>query len=526
VSRSPHRQTLPHAAGVVIPLFALRGAHDVGTGEILDLLDAVEWLASWQHSVLQLLPIYEAQPDQCSPYDALSAFAIDPTYVSTSHVVDVQRSAAAHAWLSSAAVAAQLLEARTAPGRQRRIAYDVKLRLLELGYETFAASQSEPRARRFDSFCRRNAWWLDDYALFRALKEEYGWASWETWPAPLRERQPQALTEVAQRLRTRIRFCMYVQWIAAEQWATVRSAARARGVLLKGDLPFVCARDSADVWAQQDLFDFSGSAGAPPDAFSASGQAWGLPLYDWDAHRRSGYAWWRRRARHARELYDMFRVDHVVGLYRTYSLPLREGGTAGFVPPEEAAQRTQGQTLMSALLEEAGHTTVVAEDLGTVPPWVRASLAGLHVPGYKVFRWERLEDGTYIDPRSYPVLSIATTGTHDTETLVTWWHAIDADERGAALQCLGLEDASTSWPEVHHTLLERLYESGSALTILPIQDLFGWAERINLPGTVGPQNWTYRLPAPTRKLDRLPGITAQLERVRTLIEATGRGRRR
>ena len=146
----------------------------------------------------------------------------------------------------------------------------------------------------------------------------------------------------ARALRTRIRFAQYLQWLAAEQWAEVRAHARQRGVLIMGDLPFVCSRDSADVWAHQELFDFSSSAGAPPDAFSATGQAWGLPLYNWDALRRSDYEWWRQRIRQARELYDLFRIDHVVGLYRTYAIPVHAGGTAGFVPHDEHEQRDAG----------------------------------------------------------------------------------------------------------------------------------------------------------------------------------------
>jgi 4-alpha-glucanotransferase len=517
-------QSFPRAAGVVIPLFALRGPHDVGTGEILDVLDAVEWLAAGRHAVLQLLPINEAPPEETSPYHPLSAFAIDPTYVAAGRLPDVQQSAAAQAWLRSPPVAAQVQRARRAPGRQRRWAYDIKLRLLEFGYETFAGlDTAAPRARRHARFCQRHAGWLKDYSLFRALKEELQWAAWESWPAGLRARRVDALTDATQRLRHRIRFFQYVQWVAAEQWAEVRAAAQARGVRLKGDLPFVCARDSADVWAHQDLFDLSSSAGAPPDAFSPTGQAWGLPLYNWEHHRRSNYEWWRQRVRHARELYDLFRVDHVVGLYRTYAIPVRVGGTSGFVPPDEDTQRTQGRGLMGAMIEEAApHTALVAEDLGTVPPWVRASLTELQVPGYRVFRWERREDGSYLDPRTYPELSIATSGTHDTDTLVTWWREMGDEQRRAAALVLGLDDWSRPWADVHAAILRRLYEAGSALTILPIQDLFGWEERINIPATVGPQNWTYRLPAETRHLDRVPGVGRQIERVRTMIDASGR----
>lgn len=522
-------QWFPRAAGVAVPLFSLRGPRDVGTGEIGDLYGTIDWMAWWHHRVLQLLPINEADPDNTSPYDALSAFAIDPSYVSADDVPEVQESPVAREWLQGSAAEAVHRVERETPRRCRRAAYDHKLRMLGHGYERFETYAADhPRRQAYDHFCRHFSWWLDEYALYRALKEEQRWRSWEEWPAPLRDRQAPALALARERLAARIGFFRYVQWVAADQWWAVRRHAYERRVLLKGDLPFVCARDSADVWAHRDLFDLSGSAGAPPDDFSATGQAWGLPLYEWTAHRASGFQWWRGRARHARDLYDIFRVDHVVGLYRTYSIAVRKGGTAGFVPREETVQRAQGKGLMRALLEEAGPaTTVVAEDLGTVPPWVRGSLAQLHVPGYRVFRWER-HDHAYLDPRDYPALSIATTGTHDTDTLVEWWGTLPDADRIAIEQAVGVasRDRRPAVPRpfdaAHLALLQRLYESGSALTILPLQDLFGWRDRVNVPATVAPENWTWRLPVPTQQLDDLPGIRERLEALRGMIDRNGR----
>ena len=444
-------------------------------------------------------------------------------------VPEVEQSKAAQAWLRSADAEATRRAAGTTPHRRRRAAYDYKLRLLDLGHETFAKYGSDhPRVQAFDHFCQHYAWWLDHYALFRALKEEQDWHSWEDWPAGLRDRQPRALAQARARLAARIRFFQYVQWVAAEQWWAVRRHAFERRVLLKGDLPFVCSRDSADVWAHPDLFDLSGSAGAPPDDFSATGQAWGLPLYNWAALRATGFAWWRERARHARDLYDIFRVDHVVGLYRTYSIPTREGGTAGFVPSDEGLQRHQGDGLMHGILQEANPaTTVVAEDLGTVPRFVRDSLASMRIPGYRVFRWERY-DNVYLDPRNYPQLSIATTGTHDTDTLIAWWQALHDGERIAIEQAIGLAPQHDPPPvprpfhDAHPAILQRLYESGADLTIFPLQDLFGWTDRINVPATVGPQNWSWRIPVATQALDDLPGVRGRLEQVRGMIDRTGR----
>jgi 4-alpha-glucanotransferase len=521
-------QHFSRAAGVAVPLFSLRGASDDGSGTILDLAPFVDWLDSWHQRVVQLLPINEGSPAEASPYNAISAFAVDPTYISLAHVIDIAHSEAARNWRESAPVRRRLQALRRARRRHRPLAYALKLQLLELGFQRFQSDAgSAEREARFEAFCQAQPWWLEDYALFRALKERFNWASWETWPEELRRRDPNALRQAAAREPQRVRFAQYLQWLAAEQWDAMRAHARQHGVLIKGDVPFVCSRDSADVWAHQQLFDLSSSAGAPPDAFSSSGQAWGLPLYNWAEMRRTGYAWWRQRARQACGLYDLFRIDHLVGLYRTYGIPIREGGASGFVPSREDEQLAQGRELLRAILQEAhGEAAVVAEDLGVVPTWVRNSLAELGIPGYKIFCWETSE-GSYVDPRRYPTLSLATTGTHDTDTLVAWWEGLGETERLAVVRCLELKDMSpagsfTLASELHLALLRRLYEAGSVLTILPIQDLFGWPERINTPGTIHRRNWSYRIPTTVEELDRLAPIRERMEILRQIIDVTGR----
>lgn len=519
-------QRFPRAAGVAIPLFSVRDAHDVGTGEILDLIPFIDWLQAWHQTVLQLLPLNETAPGEASPYNTLSAFAIDPTYVSTAALDDLLASDPAQRWLAAANTQRRVQALRRARRRYRRATYAIKLRALEHAFDEFERRAMPIRMEAFEQFCQTHAWWLDDYALFRLLKELQGWTTWETWPDPLRQRRSAALAELVAAHPERLRFFRYVQWVAAEQWQSVRDHARERGVLVFGDLPFVCGRDSADVWAHQELFDLGSSAGAPPDAFSPHGQAWGLPLYDWAEMRRDAFAWWRGRVDHARGLYDGCRIDHVVGLYRTYAIAERPGGTSGFVPADEAEQRTQGETLIRTLRIAAGsECRLMAEDLGTVPPWVRVSLTNLGIPGYKVFRWE-WRDGAYLDPRGYPELSLAMTGTHDTDTLHAWWDDLEAPHRAAVLRLLALDSnrpETSPWtPALHRALLRRLYEAGSTLTILPFQDLIGGRERINTPATVGRYNWTYRLPSTTEKLDESAEVRAAMEHARELIDGTGR----
>lgn len=521
------RQHFDRVAGVAVPLFSLRGEADDGGGTILDIPAFVDWLERWDQHVLQLLPINEASPREASPYNAISAFAIDPTYISVAHVPDLLENAAARKWRTAGPVARRLEGLRRAPRRHRLLGYALKLPLLELAFEQFQRSAPVERKAALDAFCGRQAWWLDDYALFRALKDRFNWSSWEQWPQPLRARHPEALRHAHAAEAHRVRFAQYLQWLAARQWEQMRAHAHQHRVLIKGDVPFVCSRDSADVWAHQDLFDLSSSAGAPPDAFSASGQAWGLPLYNWAALRRSGFQWWRQRARNARELYDLFRIDHLVGLYRTYGIPIREGGASGFIPSRQEEQLAQGRDLLQALLQEAaGQAAIVAEDLGVVPAWVRESLGDLGIPGYKIFRWEK-SDGVYIDPRLYPALSLVTTGTHDTDTLIEWWESLEDKERRAVQRCLERENGQAApdpnlSPELHLALLRRLYEAASVLAILPIQDLFGWRERINTPGTVHRRNWSYRVPIPIAYLDEVAPVRERMQVLQEMVRSSGR----
>ncbi len=511
-------------AGIALPLFSLREAEDLGSGTILDLIPFVDWCAEWGLHAVQILPINEAAPLEASPYKALSAFAIDPSYISVLQVPEVLHSAAAQAWLATQKVLERQHLLRQGARRDRKLSYGIKVRLLEFAFAEMQHAANAGRRQCFEAFCEGQAAWLDEYSLFRAFCERTGFRDWETWPVAWQSYASARQDSVSAQLADRVGFAKYVQWVAWEQWQQARAHARSRGVLLKGDLAFVCGGNSADVWANPDLFDLRSSAGTPPDAFSESGQLWELPVYNWDALRRSDYAWWRRRATQAGELYDIFRVDHVIGLYRTYAIPVREGGPQGFVPAEESLQRRQGHELLQAIQNEAGGALVVGEDLGTVPDWVRESLRELHVPGYRVFRWEQ-RDGQFLDPRTYPVESIATTGTHDTDTLVEWWSDLTRDERVAACRILDGIPVDPPPAEVpRQALMQRLLESPAAMVILPFQDLMGWNDRINVPATVGEHNWSYRLPMTIDELNRDKGVLEAMHSLRAVIERTGRAR--
>jgi 4-alpha-glucanotransferase len=514
-------------SGLLIPLFSFPSARSWGIGEIGDLAPMTRWLAASGQSVLQLLPLTEMASGQQSPYSAMSAMAIDPIFILVSAVAEL---AALGGESSLSADDRRTLDDIRHAGRVDYAAVrSLKKKALASAFEQFEEAEWQrdtERARRFTAFVEAKRWWLEDYALFRALHEREANRAWTEWPEPLRRRDPDALDGARKDLAGAIRFYQYLQWIAYGQWQEARSAASACGVELFGDLPFMVDADSADVWARQQDFDLDVSIGVPPDAFSATGQDWGMPLYRWDAIASGDFSWLRRRARRNAELYAGYRVDHLVGFYRTFGRP-RHGGEPFFSPADEQDQVRLGEKVLDIMREPGSE--IIAEDLGIVPDFVRASLARLGVPGFRVFRWERKwydEGQPFRDPADYERASVATSGTHDTETLRTWWEHLPVDERRkvSALPTIqrmagGGELSDASYDEtVRDALLEALFASGSDILLLPVQDVFGWRDRINEPATVGLGNWTYRLPWPCDRLDEVPEARERRDRLREWAE--------
>ena len=490
-------------AGAFVPLFSIPSRVSWGIGEIPDLPRFARWLEEAGCDFVQLLPVNEMADGQNSPYSALSAMAIDPIYIAVSDVeefiaaggepalADVDRSALGHA--------------RLAP----QVAYDmirqIKWRALRAAFDRFERTEWRTRSTRaiaFLDFMERERWWLDDYVLFRALHQEHAGRYWLEWEDGLRDRQPAAMEDARVRLAREILYRAWLQWTADEQWQRARRYATPIGIF--GDFPFVVSAHSADVWARQQEFRLDASVGTPPDAFSTTGQDWGLPVYRWDVIAQGDYEWLRERARRCGELYDGFRVDHLVGFYRTY---FRErDGRAAFVPPDEPSQLRQGERVLNLLASSGAQ--IVAEDLGSVPDFVRESLGRMLVPGYKVLRWERywdVEGQPFRDPSSFPAVSLATSSTHDTETLAGWWDEAGPDERARAtalpaLRAAGGDPSAPFDDPLRDALLQALFAAGSNLVVVPMQDIFGWRDRINTPAVVDEINWTWRMPWPVDDL--------------------------
>jgi 4-alpha-glucanotransferase len=456
-------------------------------------------------------------PGQQSPYSAISAMALDPIFIQVP-AVEEWIAAGGEAQLSGADREA-LNRVRAAPHLEYATIRRMKEAALSAAFGWFHEHEwrhDTARAQSLRSYIASEAWWLDDYALFRAIRACEGGRAWTEWPEPLRRRDVDAMGRVRVDQERDLLFYQYLQWIAGTQWSHAKAAAHANGVELFGDLPFTVDADSADVWAHQHCFRLDVTVGAPPDAFSVSGQDWGLPLYDWGVLAQEDFRWLRDRARRNADLYDGFRVDHLVGFYRTYGRP-RDGAEPFFTPALEAEQAALGERVLS-LFKEAG-AEIIAEDLGTVPDFVRASIAAIHVPGFRVLRWERHwhdEGQPFRDPADYPADSVATSGTHDTEPMAAWWAAAPKEERDelskvpSVQRISGGKDISDQpyEPGVRATLIEALFASGSNLVLLPIQDVFGWLDRINEPATVTPENWTFRLPWPSDRLADVPEARA------------------
>lgn len=504
-------------AGIAVPLFSLRDETGAAVGEMPDLLPLARWARGIGQRIVQILPINETRPGEASPYAALSAFAIDPLYLRLSAVPGLPDACPHDAGEDTEAAI------------PRDSIRQAKLDALEAGWSRFRDEHLRRRTGRCELFERwqhSQTAWLEDYALFRAASELHPHLPWQSWPAELARRDENALRDLRSGCAGRVEFHRWAQWLCFEQWHAVREEVRRLGVAVMGDLPFAPGADSADAWSEPALFRPGWEVGAPPDDFSETGQNWHLPLYDWEYLRRAGFGWWRRRIEQAAALYDAVRIDHIVGVFRTYSIPLDPTWRPCFHPWDEAAQIAQGDEFLRMAVAAAGDCQVVAEDLGTVPSFVREAMRRHGVPGYKVLRWERDARG-HADPRGYERTSIATTGTHDTTTLSVWWEELPAEERAefaARLSLAGADPARRRLaPALRRSILARLYESGSTWVILPVQDLFGWRERINVPMTVGPGNWNYRLPFRFGARGSVPAeVAAEGHAVARLVRAGSR----
>lgn len=516
------------AAGVMIPLFSLRSTRNWGIGDFGDVPPFMDWMTRIGLRVLEILPLNELSPGETCPYQALSGFASDPMYLALDRWPDVRDSVEAQRVVDAPDTVQALAAWRDAP----QVAYGpiraLKDRVLRLAFDHFLCGHEavgSPRAQAFHRFAKDQADWLEPYAAFRVLKTLQPHRAWSEWPPPFRDRDGPALERLRAEHDHEWRYVCYQQWAVWEQWVDVRRDAARLGVRIMGDLPFLVSRDSADVWSRPDEFDPTRGVGAPADPVNPE-QDWGLPLFRWSTVEATGFPWWSLRLSLTGQWFDLLRLDHVVGFFRVWVMSPNE--TSHFEPADEAEQIRRGEVFLTHIAGCLGDCLPIAEDLGTIPPFVRSALSRMGIAGHKVVRWER-EDGVYRNPSQYPYVSLATPGTHDTSTLSIWWKTADAWERDAFLRLFdagAARDAAADQPGVvtpawHRMMLDRVIGSGSGLVILPMQDILGEDGQINVPGTVGPHNWTYRMPCTIEALNH-PPWNEHGDLVKTLLIQHGR----
>lgn len=472
-------------SGLLQPVFSLRSAHDVGVGDFEAFDGLFGWMQQASQKLLMVLPLLPTTPGDPSPYSTRSAFGLNPLFIHLGWLPEGVR--------FTPEEQANIDVARASPTVRYDLVFPVKTAALTRAFQVFEKAGPSARAQAFDTWCLSQRSWLDGYALYSALSEHFEQKPWWEWPVGLATRDPKALEVAAREHHGRVRFHQWLQWVAFEQWQRVRASAKAHGVLLCGDEPFIIGQDSADCWAFPRLLRRDARLGVPPDDFSVDGQDWGLPWFDFEALAADGDAWLRRRAQHAASTYDLRRIDHAIGYFRQY---IRDALTprGRFVPSDEPSQQARGEKNFRLFSEGAG---IVAEDLGVIPRFARDTLARLGLPGYQVMRWTR-EDGVYRDPRHFPEVSLVTTGTHDTETMRQWWEGADDAERGNVCRAWpelnSFNPPPKAWShELHEALLRAALNAQSTWCVLPWQDVFGEALRTNTPGTMGPHNWAYRM---------------------------------
>lgn len=423
-------------------------------------------------SFWQVLPLNPLGPG-FSPYASPSTFAADPLLVSPELLCR-------EGLLDPSALA-------NLPAAERRAQYEAVVLRQELLRRAFTRAQATGwRSSEFAAFCQREAWWLEDWALFSAAKEAFAGSPFWDWPEAIARRHPEALAAFAEEHRSRIELAKFQQFLFETQWHQLRHELAP--VRIIGDIPFYVALDSADVWAHPELFQLDQNlrpeavAGVPPDYFSPDGQLWGNPVYRWEAHLETGFAWWKARLARALALYDVVRLDHFRGFAAAWEVPAGEPTARGgrWVP-------TPGQELFAALGPDL---PLIAEDLGHITEDVVALREGLGIPGMAVlqFAFDPPHRSSFLPHRHRPNL-VVYTATHDNNTTVGWW-----EEEASPEVRRFFRDYVGSDEPVHRAMTRLAMASVADLAIIPIQDLLGLPSscRINRPGTAS-GNWAFRL---------------------------------
>ncbi|HLI63597.1 MAG TPA: 4-alpha-glucanotransferase [Terriglobales bacterium] len=495
----------PRSSGILLHPTSLPGPY--GVGELgTEAHNFADFLREAGQRLWQVLPLGPTGYGD-SPYQCFSAFAGNPLLVSLDRLVE-------RGYLQARDLEERPAFAADSVDFGAVIAW--KLPLLRKAFEAFLQSSSGDLAE-FESFCERHLSWLEEFALFMALKEAHGQAMWTEWPRELALREPAALARARQELSDAIERHKFLQFEFERQWRELKAHCKRNEVRILGDLPIYVALDSADVWANRELFELGDDgrprvvAGVPPDYFSASGQLWGNPIYCWQKHAQSGYAWWIARFRRALEMLDMLRLDHFRGFEAYYEIP------AGEVTAINGAWvKGPGAAFFAALRASLGELPIVAENLGVITPEVEALRKQFDFPGMAILQFAFGNDpqAPSFRPHNYPHHLVAYTGTHDNDTVVGWWNskagadsvrtAADVEKELAyARRYLNTDGSGINW-----VMIRTLMASVANTVLFPLQDVLGVGNeaRMNLPGTSS-GNWRWRF----RREQLAPATSARLK---------------
>ena len=472
---------MKRSAGILLPISSLTSKYGIGCFD-KKAYEFVDYLKEAGQSYWQILPLGPTSYGD-SPYQSFSTFAGNPYYIDLNELV-----------LNGLLTKEECEQVgfKDNDDIDYGLLYSKRYALLKKAFERSEITIDAD----FIRFCDKNKW-LDEYALFMALKDYFGGVSWDKWEKNLRLRKDFTLNEYRSKLSDEINFYKFLQYMFFAQWNKLKKYANEKGIKIIGDIPIYVAADSADVWAEPELFqlDKDGKpkavAGCPPDGFAADGQLWGNPLYDWDYHKETGFEWWISRLSHCFKLYDVVRIDHFRGFDEYYSIPYGDKNAKnGYW------EKGPGMELFTAVEKALGKREVIAEDLGFMTDSVRQLVKNSGFPNMKVleFAFDSRDTGSRNDylPHNYNENCVAYTGTHDNQTIASWFDTITEAEREMAREYLC--DGFTPTEKLNKAFISLIMRSKARLCIIPMQDWLGLDDksRINVPSTVG-KNWRWRL---------------------------------
>lgn len=491
-------------SGILMPISSIPSKYGIG-GFSKEAYAFVDFLEAAGQKLWQILPLGPTSYGD-SPYQSFSTFAGNPYYIDLEGLIGA-------GYLTEKECGAVDCGSDPSYVDYEKI-WLTRFKLLRKAYER-AKKAGLPQEQGYLDFIGDNESWLPDYALYMAVKSHFKYVSWVEWDEDIRLRKPAALKKYRQELADEIGFYQFQQYFFAAQWKALKAYANEKGIRIVGDIPIYVAFDSADTWANPELFQLDednvplGVAGCPPDVFCATGQLWGNPLYRWEYHRQTGYAWWISRIAYCFRLYDVVRIDHFRGFESYWFVPYGD----------DTAQyghwvKGPGYDLFRALREALGDMDVIAEDLGFLTKEVIALVKKTGYPGMKIlqFAFGDDADNAYL-PHNYTQNSIVYTGTHDNETILGWYKGTDAGTRRSVKRYLNIRGNR----EIPWHFIRAAFASVADTAVIPMQDYLELdnAARINTPSTLG-GNWEWRM-LPDTATPELAG------RIRELVETYGRG---